>query len=128
MALLSEVVRRLSASWMILAIEVLLFLVLVSFARHLRSWYRLRAFKGPFLAKFSDLWLIRHQLGGSMHLDLFEVTEKYGRLRIGMRLDPSRDNVLSQRDDQKHGALRAKMAAGVRISYTNDRLRTKCPR
>jgi hypothetical protein len=30
----------------------------------------------------------------------------------GMRFDPSRDNVLSQRDDEKHNVLRAKMAAG----------------
>lgn len=31
----------------------------------------------------------------------------------GMRLDPSKDNVLSQRDDEEHGRLRSKMAAGV---------------
>ncbi|POR38486.1 Pisatin demethylase [Tolypocladium paradoxum] len=30
----------------------------------------------------------------------------------GMRLDPSKDNVLSQRDDEAHGKLRSKMAAG----------------
>lgn len=32
----------------------------------------------------------------------------------GMRLDPSRDNVLSMRDDDLHAKLRSKMAAGVR--------------
>lgn len=32
---------------------------------------------------------------------------------MGMRFDPSRDNVLSERDDDKHNELRAKMAAGV---------------
>jgi hypothetical protein len=32
---------------------------------------------------------------------------------IGMRFDPSRDNLESQRDDAKHTALRAKMAPGV---------------
>ncbi|KEZ44049.1 hypothetical protein SAPIO_CDS3787 [Scedosporium apiospermum] len=31
---------------------------------------------------------------------------------IAMRLDPSRDNVLSMRDDTRHNELRAKMAAG----------------
>ncbi|CAI4215918.1 unnamed protein product [Parascedosporium putredinis] len=31
---------------------------------------------------------------------------------VAMRLDPSRDNVLSQRDDTRHNELRAKMAAG----------------
>ena len=30
-----------------------------------------------------------------------------------MRFDPSRDNVLSMRDDAQHNALRAKMAHGV---------------
>jgi hypothetical protein len=30
-----------------------------------------------------------------------------------MRLDPSRDNVLSEKDDVKHNELRAKLAAGV---------------
>jgi len=32
-----------------------------------------------------------------------------------MRLDPTRDNVLSERNDDKHNELRAKMAAGVRL-------------
>lgn len=34
----------------------------------------------------------------------------------GFRFDPSRDNILSQRDDVKHGIIRAKMAAGVGVS------------
>lgn len=33
---------------------------------------------------------------------------------VAMRLDPSRDNVLSERNDEKHNELRAKMAAGVK--------------
>ena len=32
---------------------------------------------------------------------------------VGLRLDPTRDNVLSQRDDEKHNILRGKMAHGV---------------
>jgi hypothetical protein len=35
---------------------------------------------------------------------------------IGMRFDPSRDNVESVVDEDTHTALRAKMAAGVRTS------------
>lgn len=31
---------------------------------------------------------------------------------LGMRIDPSKDHVLSERDDGKHTALRAKLAAG----------------
>jgi hypothetical protein len=34
---------------------------------------------------------------------------------IGMRFDPARDNLESQMNDEKHTALRAKMAAGVAI-------------
>lgn len=32
---------------------------------------------------------------------------------VGMRLDPNRENVESERDEEKHALLRAKMAAGV---------------
>ena len=34
---------------------------------------------------------------------------------VGMRFDPSRENVASERNDEKHTALRAKMSAGVGI-------------
>lgn len=37
----------------------------------------------------------------------------------GMRLDPNKDNVLSMRNDELHGKLRSKMAAGVSSSQTN---------
>ncbi|KAI9733771.1 MAG: hypothetical protein M1818_007185 [Claussenomyces sp. TS43310] len=40
---------------------------------------------------------------------------------VGMRLDPSRDNVLSERDDDRHNELRAKMAAGY-AGRENDHL------
>lgn len=33
-----------------------------------------------------------------------------------VRFDPSRDNLISMRDDARHNELRAKMAAGVSIS------------
>jgi hypothetical protein len=32
---------------------------------------------------------------------------------LGMRFDPVRDNIVSFRDEEKHNALRTKMAAGV---------------
>lgn len=32
-----------------------------------------------------------------------------------MRLDPAKDNVLSERDDIKHSELRAKLATGVGV-------------
>jgi hypothetical protein len=164
---MSDVLRDISTNWRILPLGVLLLGVLTLVVQTIRSWYRLRHFKGPTLAAFSDLWLIRHVPRGTIHLDLFEVTEKYGLIplwssckgqdpdifvcvgslaRIGsntlvttdpdllrriqavrtpykrsdwynaLKFDPSRENVLSQRDDEKHGVLRAKMAAGVNVS------------
>jgi hypothetical protein len=40
-----------------------------------------------------------------------------------IRFDPSRDNLLTQRNDKLHGALRAKMAAGVSLVETYRSLR-----
>ncbi|KAM0298168.1 hypothetical protein HYE67_001208 [Fusarium culmorum] len=106
----------------------------------LRQWARLRHFKGPALAGFSQLWLISCVGGGRTHLDLWEVCKKYGDIaRVGpndlitsdpdlmkhmlnvrtlfqrsnwydaMRLDPTKDNVLSQRNDDLHATTRSKM-------------------
>jgi hypothetical protein len=36
-----------------------------------------------------------------------------------LRIDPTRNNVLSERSDEKHNALRAKMAAGVGLYNTS---------
>jgi len=47
--------------------------------QRLRSWYRLRQFKGPLLASFSRIWLVRKVVGGTMHLDFQEVNAKYGK-------------------------------------------------
>ena len=34
---------------------------------------------------------------------------------VGMRFDPSRENIESERNDEKHTALRTKMSAGVGV-------------
>ena len=52
-----------------------------------RSWYRLRHFKGPFLATLSRIWLARHVAGGRMHLDFQEVNQKYGMFDDQMAYD-----------------------------------------
>ncbi|GKU10634.1 unnamed protein product [Fusarium langsethiae] len=106
----------------------------------LRQWTRLRHFKGPAFAGFSQLWLISCVGGGRTHLDLWEACKKYGDIaRVGpndlitsdpdlmrhmlnvrtrfqrsswydaMRLDPTKDNVLSQRNDDLHASTRSKM-------------------
>lgn len=48
----------------------------------IRQWARLRHFKGPALAGFSQLWLISRVGGGRTHLDLWEACKKYGKLVI----------------------------------------------
>lgn len=40
---------------------------------------------------------------------------------IGMRFDPSTNNVESEMDEEKHAALRSKMAAGVHNPFFHSR-------
>lgn len=48
------------------------------------AWYRLRHIKGPFLASFSHLWLLRNTGSGRQAEGLRAVNDKYGPLaRIG---------------------------------------------
>jgi hypothetical protein len=78
MALLSDILGGILTNWKILSLALFLFAVLSIIAQYIRSWYRLRHFKGPTLATFSDWWLIRSVTGGKAHLDFFDITEKYG--------------------------------------------------
>lgn len=41
------------------------------------------------------------------------VQNLYGEVYIAMKFDPTRDNLVSMRDETAHTKLRAKMAAGV---------------
>ncbi|KAJ5699690.1 hypothetical protein N7536_002703 [Penicillium majusculum] len=51
---------------------------------YFRSWYRLRDFKGPWLAGLTEAWLFRTTTTGELHMRLYEVNKKYGDLtRIG---------------------------------------------
>ncbi|KAK2609238.1 hypothetical protein QQS21_002172 [Conoideocrella luteorostrata] len=118
-------------------------IILVFVASSLNQYIRLRNFDGPFLAKFSRLWLLQSVRSGKAYLHFWNVTQKYGPIaRIGpndlitsdpdlvkhmysvrseycrsswyrgMRFDPSKDNLLSLRNEADHKDLRAKMAAG----------------
>jgi hypothetical protein len=42
---------------------------------------------------------------------------KKGEFYDAVRFDPTRDNLISMRDDNLHNELRAKMAAGVRSRH-----------
>lgn len=51
---------------------------LVTVVYYFRRWYRLRDFKGPWLASFSEVWLARVALSGSFHTILMDASKKYG--------------------------------------------------
>ncbi|MBE3046079.1 hypothetical protein IMZ48_26780 [Candidatus Bathyarchaeota archaeon] len=46
-----------------------------------RSWYRLRQFDGPWLAKHSYLWLLRAVTNNKIHITFPELHNKYGEYR-----------------------------------------------
>jgi len=56
-------------------------LSLVCVVRVLHSWHRLRHIKGPPLAGFSNLWLVRAVTGGNTNWLLANVNRQYGMLR-----------------------------------------------
>jgi hypothetical protein len=168
MTLLSELLKSVVENWKLLASSFLVLGAGLIFVRTFYAWYRLRHIKGPFLASFSKLWLIRTVSSGNMHWEYAKVCQKYGthdaavpvwcsveiislnsfcfigslarvgpnqlvtsdpeQMRkmlsarslyrrsdwyVGMRFDPSHENVESERNDDRHTELRAKMAAGV---------------
>lgn len=45
-----------------------------------RAWLRLRHIRGPPLAGFTNLWLVRVIMGGKTHWELGLANEKYGEL------------------------------------------------
>jgi hypothetical protein len=70
--------ERVALNWASIVSSSLSLLTLYFIVQCTRTWYRLRHFKGPLSAKFSKLWLLRHVLTGRLHLDLAEVTDRYG--------------------------------------------------
>jgi len=149
------------------AVPVVLGLGLVWYiVNTIRSYLRLRHFKGPTIAGFSNLWVFSSTLRGELNERTAEILKEHGEslafviflvkpssftnscdvgplarigpnllvtndadlLRLmsgarstysrapwydGMRLDPRVNNVISERNDKRHNALRAKMASGV---------------
>jgi hypothetical protein len=135
----------------------------------IRSYLRLRQFKGPTIAGFSNIWIFSSTLRGELNERTAEILKEHGKfltftiVRIessslttilcvgplarigpnilvtndaellrhmsgarstysraawydGMRLDPRVNNVISERNDKRHNALRAKMASGVSLT------------
>jgi hypothetical protein len=75
MTFLSDCLNKSVSDWIFL---ILIFVGGLLLLQALRSWYRLRHFKGPLFAAFSRIWLVRRLRGGRLHLDFQEVNQKYG--------------------------------------------------
>lgn len=63
----------------------------------IHTYWRLRHFRGPFLANFSELWIFRRTLAGGLHETSLDVVEKYGGPESIARVGPNllmTDNVM----------------------------------
>lgn len=79
MALLTDVVYLIGGNKVYLCLSLVLLYVIVAGAQTIRTWYKLRHFKGPSWAAFSKWWLVLHQVGRTrFHLEAYEVCKKYG--------------------------------------------------
>ena len=58
---------------------VLIFVAIVSVVTYVRTLYRLRHFKGPFLAVTSKLWMLKCCYHKDTHWELKKLCDKYGK-------------------------------------------------
>ena len=72
--------QNIMASLSVLNLPLLGFIIIASVVifQRLLGYWRLRQFRGPLSAKFSDYWLMRATLSGNLHSALADVHEKYG--------------------------------------------------
>ncbi|KAB5550779.1 cytochrome P450 family protein [Coniochaeta sp. 2T2.1] len=101
-------------------------LALYVFFSRLVVWQRLRHIPGPPEAGWSKLWLVRHQIGGRLCLDLPAVCEKYGPLaRIGPKWVVCGDPAEIRRIWNVHsGYQRAPWYQGYRFDPNSDSILT----
>lgn len=93
------------ATILLLAVPFLLFcLFLVASCVH--SYWRLRHFKGPRLAAWTDFWYVKLSTSGEAHLLLGDLVDKYGeylKSSVVVVADTSRKHVQSR---HKHARYR----------------------
>lgn len=70
-----------------IAFLVLTFVYLV--VTRFRTYWRLKAYRGPFFAQFSELWVFRRTLAGDLHEKSLTVIEKYGGAESIARVGPN---------------------------------------
>ncbi|KAL9052029.1 MAG: hypothetical protein Q9162_005648 [Coniocarpon cinnabarinum] len=109
------------------------------------AYRKLANFKGPWLASFSELWLLGAAGTGKMHLRLYEQCKKHpdeDLIRVGpnskykrqeilscqwyspLKVDPFMNNIFSERDPEKHDLLRKQMIRAFALKE-NPQLETK---
>lgn len=76
-----------SMTWDVFLASVFLFLLAVYIATVAISYWRLRHFPGPWLARFTNLWYAKIVLGGSLNTDTVALFEKYGKSFSPRRLE-----------------------------------------
>jgi hypothetical protein len=70
-----------------IALTILIIVYLI--ASRIRTYWRLRAFHGPFVSNFSELWVFQRTLAGDFHEKSLEVIEKYGGEEAIARVGPN---------------------------------------
>ena len=78
MTVLTELLNQFLGNWTQILASSLILGVGLLIAQSIYGWYRLRHIKGPFLAGFSKLWLIRTVSSGNMHWEFAKACQKYG--------------------------------------------------
>lgn len=76
---LSELLRQALVNWVVTGTVVSLSFVAINVVLSLRTWTRLRHIKGPPIAGFTNLWMIRTIMEGNSHWVLSQAAEKYGK-------------------------------------------------
>ncbi|SPN99923.1 related to pisatin demethylase (cytochrome P450) [Cephalotrichum gorgonifer] len=105
------------------ASSIVLAATLLYLAYSVRSWYRLRQFDGPWLARHSYLWLLRAVSNDKLHLTFPELHKKYGSIvRIGPNDLVTNDadllrhmsvySVISDINTKSHDRFKSYMALG----------------
>lgn len=79
-----SVLDKIWGDWRVMLAVLSLLCVVVFAVQTIVTWYRLRQFKGPFPATFSNLWLVRALLNGRMNFDMLEASRKYGSFCRGL--------------------------------------------
>ncbi|KAL8404366.1 hypothetical protein RB594_009278 [Gaeumannomyces avenae] len=97
---------KVTASWS----WVLGAFALLAVIARVRDYLRLRHIRGPWLASWTDFWLIRSQYGGRMNLDLDEVCRKYGKV---VRVAPNWVMCADAEEIRKVWAVRSQWRRGV---------------